>query len=101
MLMTWVSIVIESIFELSLFVNALLFVPQAFKLFQKKDSSELSLITFIGFNIVQLFAVLNGIIHNDYISIVGWTLSFTTCGSITFLILFYRKKIRNNHIKNT
>ena len=89
--MTWVTVVIEFIFGISLFVNALLFIPQAYKLYQKKDSRELSFITFIGFNIVQLFAVLNGIIHNDYVSIIGWSFSLITCGMITFLILFYIK----------
>ena len=52
--MTWIPVTIESLFGMGLFVNAALFIPQAIKLFREKDSKELSLITFLGFNAIQL-----------------------------------------------
>ena len=68
----------------------MLFIPQAYRLFKKKDSKELSLLTFGGFNFIQLFIMLYGIIHQDTLLIVGYSLSFMTCGSVTVLTIFYR-----------
>ena len=83
---------IESIFGLGLFINAILFIPQAMKLFHEKDSKELSLVTFLGFNLIQFFTVLHGILFKDYLLIIGNFLSLITCGVVTTLIIFYRFK---------
>jgi len=90
--MEWLKISIETFFGLALFVNAVLFIPQAIKLFQKKDSKELSLITFMGFNVIQFFTILHGILFKDYLLIIGVALSFITCGLVTILIFYYRYK---------
>ena len=89
--MTWTTVIIESIFGAGLFINAALFVPQAMKLFRQKDSRELSLTTFLGFNVIQLFTALHGILFKDYLLTAGSILSFFTCGTVTILISYYRK----------
>jgi uncharacterized protein with PQ loop repeat len=84
--------VINFIFGLALFVNALLFIPQAVKIVKIKSSKEFSLITFFGFCIIQISAVLYGIVHHDYILVFGYFLSLITCGTIVGLIVFFKLK---------
>ncbi|MBN2689242.1 MAG: hypothetical protein JXR42_01360 [Gammaproteobacteria bacterium] len=90
----WLVDVIEVIFSCGLFINAMLFIPQAIKLFKTKDSRELSLLTFAGFNVIQAFVILHGIVEKDPLLIIGYTFSFMTCGSVTVLTLRYRLKRR-------
>lgn len=83
---------IEIIFSASLFINALLFVPQIIKLLKDKKASGVSLITFLGFFLIQFAIVLHGMINQDYLLSVGYIFSMLTCGTVIFLILYYRKK---------
>jgi uncharacterized protein with PQ loop repeat len=83
--------VVDIIFGTGLFINAMLFVPQAIRISTKKHAGDISLITFIGFLITQLSAVVYGYLHNDYILVVGYALSFITCGGVTVLALKYRR----------
>jgi MtN3 and saliva related transmembrane protein len=85
----WVPVV-ETIFSLGLFINAILFVPQIIRLYQKKDSREVSLLTFGGFNVIQFFTILHGYIHSDYLLMIGFIASFITCGIVTGMIIYYR-----------
>lgn len=82
--------IIEIGFSAGLFINAVLFFPQIIQLWQVKDSKGLSLTTFGGFSIIQIFAILHGIIHKDYILVMGYLVSLIMCSIITFLIVFYR-----------
>lgn len=50
---TWVIPLIEFLFAAALFVNALLFIPQALQIYKQKKSEEVSLITFGGFWLTQ------------------------------------------------
>jgi MtN3 and saliva related transmembrane protein len=84
-------VVIEFIFGLALFVNALLFVPQIIQLLRTKNADGLSLITFAGFNLIQLFTVLHGYLHHDYLLMVGNLMSLLTCGIVACLIVKYKK----------
>ncbi len=93
--MNWMTYFIEILFSLALFVNALLFIPQAFKLFKSKNSRNISLITFAGFNLIQIVTVLHGYIRKDYILMVGAFLSVLTCGVVTLLAFAYRLRERN------
>jgi MtN3 and saliva related transmembrane protein len=81
----------ELMFTASMFANAVLFIPQALKVYRTKNASGLSLTTFIGFNIIQIFTILHGYIHKDYPLMFGFILSFIFCGVVTFLIFIYRK----------
>ena len=88
----WWRYLIEMFFSLGLFINAALFVPQAIQLFRTKDSTSFSLITFGGFNLIQIFTMLHGFLVGDYILATGFLLSVLTCGTVTVMILVYRKR---------
>ena len=90
--MVWIKSIIEIVFSLGLFVNAALFIPQIIQLVRIKDSRSLSLLTFGGFCIIQLFVVLHGVLMRDYLLIIGYLISLLTCGILTILIVFYRVK---------
>ncbi len=88
----WSKNLIETFFSLGLFINALLFVPQVIRLYKVKSAIGFSLITFFGFNLIQFFTILHGYLHRDLLLIIGNTLSFLTCGSVTYLIVLYKGK---------
>ncbi|HLB58424.1 MAG: hypothetical protein A3C55_00360 [Gammaproteobacteria bacterium RIFCSPHIGHO2_02_FULL_42_13] len=90
--MQWLRDIIDIIFAAGLFINALLFVPQATRIFKNKTSENLSLTMFIGFLLTQLAAVLYGFFNNDYVLAFGYMLSMVTCSVVTVLIFIYRKK---------
>jgi MtN3 and saliva related transmembrane protein len=77
---------------ISLFVNASLFIPQAWRLFLTKDARGNSLITFGGFNFIQTVAMINGYYHENWAMVFGYLASLLTCGSVTLLTLWYRVK---------
>ncbi len=84
---------INFFFGVSLFFNAMLFVPQIIKLIRMKDARDFSKITFVGFCLMQLCAILYGVVHHDFVLVVGYSLSLLTCGTVTILIFkfSYRK----------
>ena len=86
---------IHTVFGISVFLNAVFFIPQAVNLFKQKNSQNMSLFMFLGFNIMQLFTALHGYLVKDYLLMIGFLLSFFTCGIVTFLIIFYRIKKSN------
>jgi MtN3 and saliva related transmembrane protein len=92
--MLWFKNFIETFFSLGLFINALLFIPQIIKLYKTKSSEGFSLITFFGFNFIQIFTIFHGYLHHDILLMFGYILSFVTCGSVTYLIILY-KRTRN------
>ena len=83
--------VVEFIFASALFINALLFIPQITLLIRKKSSKEVSLITFLGFFLIQLAIVLHGWMHKDYLLTFGYLFSMLICGMVVVLILYYQK----------
>ncbi|MCR5225342.1 MAG: hypothetical protein K6C34_04630 [Alphaproteobacteria bacterium] len=85
---------VEFVFACGLFINALLFIPQAREIYVAKNAQGQSLLAFSGFNMIQLFTVLHAYIHDDYILLIGSALSFITCGTVTILIIFYQFKAK-------
>ncbi|OGO97099.1 MAG: hypothetical protein A3F41_06450 [Coxiella sp. RIFCSPHIGHO2_12_FULL_44_14] len=85
-------LVTEFLFGLALFVNALLFIPQAWRIFRQKQSQEVSLVTFIGFWLIQLFTVFHAMIKHDSLLLWGYICSLITCGGVIVLALYYRRK---------
>jgi MtN3 and saliva related transmembrane protein len=78
------------VFGLGLVCNALLFVPQALALWRKKNSEEVSLLTFGGFSVLQAIAIVHGFYQHDLSLILGMAASLITCGTVTFLTIYYR-----------
>ncbi|MDR1926439.1 MAG: hypothetical protein LBQ13_01985, partial [Endomicrobium sp.] len=71
-------------------INALLFIPQAINIYKTKSAKGLSLTTFAGFNIMQIFTILHAYLRNDYVLMFGMGLSFIFCGITTLFIIKYR-----------
>lgn len=92
--MNWVKSFIEIVFSLGLFINAALFIPQIIRLYKSKNAEGFSLLTFGGFNAIQIFIILHGYLHRDYLLIGGYILSLITCGTVTYMIFLYRKKLK-------
>ena len=80
------------LFGLGLGVNALLFVPQVIALWRKKTDEGISLITFGGFSILQAIGIVHGFYQQDLSLILGMAASLLSCGTVTFLTLFYRMR---------
>lgn len=92
----WIITIIDATFSLALFINALLFIPQALKIFREKTSAAISLPTFSGFLLIQLAAVLYGMVHRDKVIAIGYLLSMATCGTVVLLTLHFKQKTPQN-----
>jgi len=84
--------IVAVLFGLGLMVNAALFVPQAVKIFKTKSAKDVSLMTFAGFNVLQLIGITHGLLQQDLSLIIGMTASFLACGAVTCLGFVYRRK---------
>ncbi|MGD9153711.1 MAG: PQ-loop domain-containing transporter [Gammaproteobacteria bacterium] len=82
--------VIQIIFELALFINAILFIPQAVKIIKDKHARDVSLVTFFGFWLITLFIILHAYITKDYLLLFGNSFTLITCGLVVLLILVYK-----------
>lgn len=82
--------IVAVIFGLGLGCNALLFVPQVLAVWRKKSDEGISLITFGGFSVLQAIGIVHGLYQRDLSLILGMAASLLTCGSVTFLTLYYR-----------
>jgi MtN3 and saliva related transmembrane protein len=78
------------IFGFGLFCNAMLFVPQVIAVWRKKTDQGISLITFAGFSILQVIAIIHGLYEHDLSLTLGMAASLLSCGSVTCLTIFYR-----------
>jgi MtN3 and saliva related transmembrane protein len=94
--MNLIEPVVDFVFGLGLFINALLFIPQVIKLYRTKDAGDLSKITFVGFCLTQIAAICYGYLHSDWILMIGYCLSLMTCGLVTILIFKYSKNKSNS-----
>jgi len=56
----------------------------------QEEAEGVSLVTFGGFNVLQLLGVLHGAFEHDWSLAVGMAVSLCTCGSVTILALIYR-----------
>jgi MtN3 and saliva related transmembrane protein len=82
--------IVAFVFGLGLIGNALLFVPQALAVWRKKTDEGVSLVTFGGFNLLQVLGVIHGLYEHDNSLVIGLGASFLTCGSVVALTIFYR-----------
>ena len=89
-----VSDIVDFVFSLGLFFNAALFIPQAITLYKTKDAKGNSIITFAGFNVMQFFTAWHGYLVKDYLLMLGFILSFLTCGAVTLQLALYNRYSR-------
>lgn len=85
-----IDILIEVYFGLGLFINSMLFVPQIIRILKTKQAHDASLITFAGFNLINIACVLHGIIKHDVILAVGYGMSVITNSCVTIAIIWFR-----------
>ncbi|MBN1684435.1 MAG: hypothetical protein JW855_03240 [Gammaproteobacteria bacterium] len=81
---------IQIAFFISLLFGALLFLPQIIRLARTKNSEGVSLITFLGFTLIQLLVIIHGFYYQDSLLILGTFLRFLSCAILIYLILLYR-----------
>jgi MtN3 and saliva related transmembrane protein len=84
--------IITFIFGLGFVFNASLFIPQAIRIIKTKSAKNISLITFAGFNLIQLNSVFYGFYQKDLILMYGNLISFVACGTVTLLATYYRNR---------
>ncbi|MGA1984196.1 MAG: PQ-loop domain-containing transporter [Acidobacteriaceae bacterium] len=84
------KLIVAWVFGFALMGNAALFVPQALAIWRKKNAEGISLITFAGFNLLQVIAIVQGVYQHDLALIVGMIASLITCGAVTLLTIVYR-----------
>jgi MtN3 and saliva related transmembrane protein len=69
-----------------------LFIPQIIRILKIKSAKNISLVSFAGFNMIQLNGIFYGHYYDDLILIYGNFISFITCGVVTLLAIYYRNK---------
>lgn len=90
---------VEVLFGLALFINAALFVPQFVKILKKKNSEDISLITFSGLLLIQAITVIHGLITEDHILIIGYVISMITTGAVVGIAIKYKdSKVKQSHL---
>lgn len=85
-----VNIIIDA-FGLALFINALLFVPQIYRIAKLRSSKGVSFITFGGFLLINMLAVAYGVIKHDPVLMIGYLLSAVLNFILVVLIILYRE----------
>ena len=84
--------IVAIVFGLGLICNALLFVPQALAVWRRKSSKDVSLVTFAGFNVLQIIAVIHGAYQRDLALMLGMIASLLSCGTVTVLTIAFRRR---------
>jgi MtN3 and saliva related transmembrane protein len=90
----WMKQVIAVVFGVGLLCNALLFVSQVIAVWRQKSGAGVSLITFGGFNILQIVAITHGVYQHDLSLALGTAASLITSGAVTVLTIVYRIKLK-------
>jgi MtN3 and saliva related transmembrane protein len=83
--------VVALVFGFGMLINAALFVPQAWHLWKTKRAEGISVLSFAGFNTLQLIGVVHGWFQRDYALMTGMFVSLLTCGSVTALAAYYSR----------
>jgi MtN3 and saliva related transmembrane protein len=77
------------IFGFAMVANALLFLPQAWRIWKAKTAQGVSLMTFAGFNALQFIGALHGYYQGDRALMIGMLATLVTCGAVTLLAIRY------------
>ena len=88
--MNLIKIIVDVLFSIGAIINAIAFIPQLVKLYREKNSANLSLLSFLGFNFIQFGLMLHGILTHNIFLAAGMGLTLLTCGGTTILIFYYQ-----------
>jgi len=86
--------IIAYVFGFGMLINAALFVPQAWHIWKTKRAEGISVLSFAGFNTLQLIGALHGHLQGDRALMSGMLASLLTCGSVTLLAAYYGRAAR-------
>ncbi|HJY41544.1 MAG TPA: PQ-loop repeat-containing protein [Steroidobacteraceae bacterium] len=84
--------IVALVFGFGMLINACLFVPQAWHLWKAKRAEGVSVLSFAGFNALQLIGAVHGYFQQDTALMLGMLASLLTCGSVTLLAARYKEK---------
>jgi MtN3 and saliva related transmembrane protein len=84
--------IVALVFGFGMLINACLFVPQAWHLWKAKRAEGVSVLSFAGFNALQLIGAVHGYFQQDTALMLGMLASLLTCGSVTVLAARYRER---------
>jgi len=79
------------IFGFGMLLNAGLFIPQAVRIWRTKTAAGVSVLSFAGFNALQIIGALHGYLQGDRALMMGMLASALTCGSVTVLAARYKR----------
>jgi MtN3 and saliva related transmembrane protein len=86
--------IVAYVFGFGMLINAALFVPQAWRIWKTKAAEGVSVLTFAGFNALQVTGVLHGYMQGDHALMTGMFASLLTCGAVTLLAAYYGRAAR-------
>lgn len=90
----FISYLIHIVYGAAFCWTVLAAIPQITVLLRLKDSSELSLITFLGFNFIQIVTIFHAYFYQEWLLLVGVSLFLVVYAYISCLIIYYRLKKR-------
>lgn len=93
----WANFV-ETAFLIALFINAIFFLPQIFKLIKEKHDCNLSLTTFAGLNLFYLVWSLHSWLAGDMLLMLGCACCCAANTVVTFLLIKYRFFAKTNSL---
>ncbi|MCD6056024.1 MAG: hypothetical protein K0R12_986 [Gammaproteobacteria bacterium] len=88
----WAHPVVNILFIAGFIINSILFLLQAYRIYQTKDAEDVSLITFVGLTITQIAAIWYGYINRDVLLMWGFIIAAISCGLVTLQVVYYRLK---------
>ncbi len=84
------SVVWETIVAILGIVMSLGYFPQAYRIYQKKDAEDVSLVTFIIFAVGTFVWTIYGIVLRDWVLIAGFVVGVVGSWSVLWLTIYYR-----------
>lgn len=78
------------LYSISFVYTAIAAIPQIYNLLKTKKAEELSLITFLGFNFIQIISAFHAYINHETAFLIGMILLMCAYLPITGLIVYYR-----------
>ena len=81
---------IDGIFKVGQLVNAGMFLGQLILVIQKRSAKDMSLISFVGFAMIQFITLLHGYFHKDKLLTYGSLAGLGFCVSLILTALYFR-----------
>lgn len=88
----FITYVINIIYAAAFLWTAVSAIPQIMTLLRLKDSSELSVITFLGFNFIQVVTIIHACFYQEWLLLAGVSLFLIIYAYLSSLVIYYRVK---------